>query len=150
VKRRPQIILYLLIVTLIIFSFECGSQNASPIKIESTERANRVLLGGSLNRQELVPKDHKTGVILVLKIKGISIEEFQNISNNEEEDIYIMAEEQKFSASVTRSGTIGGKERIELFVGVPRDALELTLYVGSYPPRTFKVKGKIIDELTEW
>lgn len=149
-KRRHQIILYLLIVTLIIFSFECGSQNASPIKIESTERANRVLLGGSFNRQELVPKDRKTGVILVLKIKGISIKEFQNISNNKKEDIYIVAEEQKFRPSVTRSGTIGGKESIELFVGVPRDALELTLYIGSYAPKTFKVKGKILDELKEW
>jgi hypothetical protein len=149
-KRRHQIILFLSIVVFALFSLECGSKNGSPIKIKSAKRANRVLLGTSqFNSREIYPIDRKTGVILVLKIKGISIKAFQNIDKSDEEEIYVMAGEQKFKPTVMRYGTIAGKEGIELYIGVPRDVLELTLYVGSFPPKTFKVKGKILDELRD-
>jgi len=149
VKRRHQIIFYLLIAIFVFFSFECGSKNGSPIKIKSAKRAKKAFIGTPGRYQELTPVGFGTRVVLALKIKGISIDEFQNIQKSDEEEIYIAAGGLKFKPSVTRSGVIGGKKNIELFIVVPKDALELTLYVGSYPPKTFKVKGKILDELRD-
>jgi hypothetical protein len=149
-KKRHKIILNLLIVAFILFFFECGSQKASPIKIKSIKRAHRVLLGSSTRYQELTPKNSQTAEILVLKIKGISVDEFQNIQKSEDKEIYVAAGEQKFKPNFTRSGVIGGKRSIEIYVVVPKNALNLTLNIGAYPPRTFKVKGKIHDELRDW
>jgi hypothetical protein len=61
-----------------------------------------------------------------------------------------MAGERQCRPNITSSGIIDGKKIIRLCVVVPKDAQELTLFIGTYPPKTFKVNGKIYNELKDW
>lgn len=39
---------------------------------------------------------------------------------------------------------------LRLIVAVPKDVLDLTLYVGTYPPKKFKADSKIHKEIQDW
>ena len=136
-----------LILTWTILFLHCSSQNASPIKIKSVERTHRLLVGDRTNHQTLTPVNPATHVVLDLQIKGISPDEFNGIDIKNK---YIFAAGQQFRPHITSAGIFAGKKKIRLCVIIPKDAQELTLHVGSYAPRTFKVKGKIHDELKDW
>lgn len=145
-KEKSQVVLYFLILIFTVFLFKCGLQNASPIKIKYAKRAHRILLGDPINHQRLTPAYPEKSVVLDFQIKGISVDEFRSI---DKENMYVMAGEHRCYPNITQSGTIGGKEVIRLCIVVPKDVQKFTLHLGSYP-QTFKVKGKIYDELTDW
>lgn len=146
-QNNYRIVICFLLLTATILLLHCGSQNASPIKIKSAKRAYKLLSGDRFRPQELTPVNPATHVVLDLQIKGISIDDFNNI---DQDNKYIIAGERICRPNITSSGIYGGKKKIRLCVVVPKDAQELTLYIGSYPPKTFKVKGKIYNELKDW
>lgn len=139
----------LFFVALFLFSICCSSNNGSPIKIQSAKRYQKLLLGSAMNPQELSATNPETDIVLDLRIKGISVEEFQ-ASGKEEGKIYVMAGERQCIPNIKVSGEIGGRTIIRICVIVPKDVMELTLFVGSYPEKTFKVEKKIKDELSDW
>jgi len=100
-----------------------------------------------MHNQELTPVNPATHVVLDLLINGISIDDFNNAGRDSK---YIMAKGQLYRPHITQSGIISGKKKIRLCVVVPKDVQELTLHIGSFSPKTFKVKGKIYNELKDW
>lgn len=131
---------YLLIIAYAIILFNCSR---SPIKIKHAERTYKLIT----DTHELTPVSNDSSIVLDLKINGISIDEFNNV---DKDSIYIIAGENRFQPFITRSGIVGGEKTIRFAFIVPVDVLELTLYIGSYPPKTFKVKEKIYPELKDW
>ena len=129
---------------LIAFGLTCCSQTGtdSPIKVLSAKRGKSYT--SSPMGQELTATHPQEDVVLVLEIGGISVEEFRKIDT---EKLYLMAGERRCNFNVTSSGEINGKPRIKLATIVPRQTLEFKLVVGGYPPKTFKAKDKIYDEL---
>ena len=145
-QKENKLAICFLIFTVTILWLHCGS-GGSPIKIKSAKRAYKLLVGDRFHPQELTPVNPATHVVLDLQIKGISIDDFNNI---DQDNKYIIVGERICRPNITSSGIYGGKKKIRLCVVVPKDAQELTLYIGSFTPKTFKVKGKIYNELKDW
>lgn len=146
-QKKYKVVLCLLIFSFIFLILHCGSQNSSPLKIKGTKRANKLLTGDRMRYQELKPSNPATHVVLDLSINGISTDNFNNADGDSK---YIMSGGQIYRPHITQSGIIGGKKKIRLCVVVPKNAQELTLHIGTFPPKTFKVKGKIYNELKDW
>lgn len=146
-QNKYKIITCILIFTFTFLFFHCGSQSSSPLKIKSSKRAHKLLIGDRTRYHELTPVNPATHVILDLYIDGISTDDFSNANRD---SVYVMAAGQICGPQITQSGIVNGKKTIRLCLAVPREASELTLQIGSFPPKTFTVKGKIYDELKDW
>lgn len=139
-KKKFRIAFYLFIIASAIILFNCSS---SPIKIKHAQRTYKLIT----DTHELTPVSNNSSIVLDLKINGISVDEFNNV---DKDSIYIMAGGIRCQPFITRSGIIGGEKTIRFAFVIPIDVLELTLYIGSYPPKTFKVDEKIYSELKGW
>ncbi|MBN1387105.1 MAG: hypothetical protein JW965_01575 [Bacteroidales bacterium] len=139
-KKKFRIALNLLIIAFTIILLNCSS---SPIKIKYAERTYKLIT----DTHELTPVSNDSSIVLDLKINGIGIDEFNTV---DKDSIYILAGENRCQPFITRSGIIGGEKTIRFAFIIPVDVLELTLHIGSYPPKTFKVDEKIYSELKDW
>lgn len=86
-------------------------------------------------------KDSQTDVILLLKIKGISSEEFEKIK---EDKRYVLAGERRCELIYTLHFETGERE---LAFAVPKDVIELKLILGDIPAKSFKTETAITAEL---
>jgi len=148
-----------LYILMLVFGMIIVNCNSSPIKIVHAKRAHKLTTSRTppdqINSFEiprtsydlLTPVYPDSSVVLDLKIDGISIEEFNNI---DERSIFILAEELRCIPYITLVGTVDGEKVIKLAFIVPIDIYELTLLMGSYPLKTFKVDKKISSELNDW
>jgi hypothetical protein len=141
-KRIFKNVKYLLVILIIISFQQCSSGDDSPIEIEKAKRTDKLITSS----QVLFPANPQDEVILDLQIEGISLHEFEKINTD---SIYIKAGNKVYPISMTISGIIEKEETMKIFVVVPRDVQKLTLYVGSFLPKTFEVDSEIYAELKE-
>jgi|GEM_PF-5791881 len=145
--KKDVIAIALFVVTSAVWFVRCGSQEDSPIKIQSARRAYKLLVGDSMQHQKLTPFNPETHVVLDLRIDGISTDDFNNADKDSKS---VTANGGIFRPNITTSGIKGGKKIIRLCVIIPKEKQELTVHIGSFPPKRFRVKGEIYDELKDW
>lgn len=119
----------------------CQSAASSPIKVLSAKRTETFVMpsGGRYAH----PKED---VVLVLEIAGISLEEFGKEAQAKK--VYLIAGERRFDYIYASSVMLNGKPQRKIAVIVPRKGLEFKLFVGDYPPMSFKAEDKIYNQLS--
>jgi hypothetical protein len=130
-----------------IFFPKCYAQIDSAREIEYAKRTYKLLIPTQTQLQVHSVKKPEIDTFLILKIKGISSDEFEKI---EKDDIYVMVEERRWTPSITQIRRDKLTEKtlyIILGIVVPKDVLEFTLYLGDHTPEIFKAEEKIHDEL---
>ncbi len=104
------------------------------------------------------PKKLKKNVLLVLRIGGISIEQFSIARDNKDSEIYVRAGEKKYKLgfSITqelytnRTATIPVKDlpsKIILAFTVPKEIIKMELVIGNYPHTVFEADKIVSDSL---
>jgi hypothetical protein len=81
-------------------------------------------------------------VVLVLKLGGVSVEEFQRVARDA---VYVMAGDRKCRPGIATSGVINGEPTILLAIVVPKSILEMRLFVGTHPAVTFKASPAVSE-----
>jgi hypothetical protein len=145
--KKFDTLLFLIIFASAIFFPKCYAQIDSPIVIEYVKRTYKLLVPTETQTQVHSVKNPETDAFLILKIRGISSDEFEEI---EKGDIYVMVEERRWTPSLTQIKKDELSEEtlyIVLGIVVPREVLEFTFYLGDFTPEIIKVEEKIHDEL---
>lgn len=110
--------------------------NDSPVKVMAAKRTKKLKSPFGVH----VAKNQQTDVMLLVKIKGVSPEEFDKIKN---EKIYVMAGERQCELEYRLTFERGEHE---LAFAIPKNILELRLLTGDYSPTSFKAEETISEE----
>lgn len=119
-----------------------NTQEESTVKIISAHRTQKFV---QTTLDTLVVQEPEKDVILVLKIGGISIEEFRGISDKKQ--VYITVSERRFNPDVTMSSTRDGKPWTVLLFSMPKEIMSMEFVFGDYAPIKFNVKKEISEEI---
>lgn len=139
------------------FLFPKNVQDDAVIKVISAQRTKKLCTSKDImgNVNETHPRDPKKNVLLLLRIEGISIEQFHAVNDNKDLEIYVMAGEKqnKLAYSTTKETFPSSKDRppkIFLAFSVPAEILKMKLVVGNYPPIVFEADKEISNSLNMW
>ena len=124
---------------------------SSPIEIKSVYRTMKISLV-----EDIKPKDPNE-VLLIIRLEGITVEQAQ--VNRKE--TYLMADTLRCDLDILETSgkrtSYPGTDRekvyepyIMMLFAVPRDALEMNLFVGELPPAPFRAPEEISEELKSW
>lgn len=86
------------------------------------------------------PVNPQTDVMLVLTIRGISLQDLQKIR---ERDRYILAERKRIPITNPMSVRSRGPDLFELDLSVPRDATQFRIFIGYFPEVEFRAEEQI-------
>lgn len=131
-----------------------GAFAGDPITIHALHRTSKLIVGYV---NQIAPRAPETEVVLVLKLKGIGLEEFKAY---DEGDIFVMAGDRRCASAFRQSSgtvTVQSKDRSkpprtygpQLLVAliVPKDTREMDLVVGTHPPTRFVAPAEISEAL---
>lgn len=110
-------------------------QSDSPVKVMAAKRTKKLKSPFGVH----VAKN-QMDVMLLVKIKGVSPEEFDKVKN---EKIYVMAGERQCEVEYRLTFETGEHE---LAFAIPKNILELKLFTGEYSPTSFKAEETISEE----
>jgi hypothetical protein len=95
-------------------------------------------------KTKIEARDKSADVVIVLRIGGLSREEFRTINGD---DVYVVAGAERLPPNVLAVGIVEGKPELLLVVVGPRATRDLRLVLGSYPAMRFTAEEMIAAEL---
>ena len=130
----------ILVAALCLIQVPAAVAQTSPLKVISAKRAKAY----STPTREIKARNEMEDVVLVLRLGGLSREEFQKIAPDQ---VYAMAGEEKLGPNVLATGVVEGKGEMLLVMVGPKALLDMTLFVGTFPKIAFKAEEAIADQL---
>ncbi len=149
-KYRRIFFIVLLAISIASFVDAEETQNEAHIIVASAHRTKELNTG----LDKITAKMPDENVLLVIRIEGISLEEFREAS--EKKEIYIIAGENQFVPGVSQSAEKSESKGkvfspfILLTFSVPKEILKMELVVSDYPQIAFEADMEISERLNIW